>query len=64
MIRDFFEHLLEYQEFREEQWQSVEEHELLYKAIRDRDVVAAQQVMTAHLRVYEKFTPTEVKQSL
>ncbi len=64
MIREFFEQLLERHEFREEQWQTVEEHEQLYQAIRARDAEAARRVMASHLSAYEKFIPSDTKLSV
>lgn len=57
MLREFSEEFLTHQEFREEPWQAVEEHEQLVRAIRARDTEAARRVMAAHLSAYEKSIP-------
>lgn len=54
MIQEFFQQLVECQEFREEQWQSVEEHEQIYKAICERDIDKARKLMVNHLSVFDK----------
>ncbi len=54
MIREFFEQFLECEEFREEQWKSVEEHEQLFKAIQSKDTNSAVKIMASHLSIYQK----------
>lgn len=54
MVQQFFLQLGDPQEFREEQWKFIEEHEALCRAIRARDAAAAQAIMAHHLSFYDK----------
>lgn len=56
MLQDFFAHLQPHIHADEAlQLRSISEHRKIYAALRDKDVVAAQQAIEEHLSVYNRF---------